>query len=96
MPPKRKVNTFLQHRILKVLRPEYKRRQIAAKIVELHGLQQGKNEKVIMFAARSCKHIADLGIAKRRKPARACLQFLKIGALAYTQAWLDSSDQLLQ
>ena len=77
-------------RIFKVLRREFKRRQLPA--VELHGLQQGKDEKVIMFAARVRKHIADLGIAKRRKADRACLHFFKIGALANIQARLNSTD----
>ena len=45
-----------------------------------------------MFAARVRKHIVDLGIAKRSKADRACLNFFKIGAFANTQARLNSRD----
>ena len=62
------------NRIFRVLRREFKTRQLPA--VELHGLQQDNDEKVIMFAARVRKHIAELGITRLSK-ADVCI-FLKL------------------
>ena len=60
-------------------------------MVPKHGLQQGKDEKIII-ASRVRKHIADLGKAKRSKADRACLHFFQPGALANIQARLNSRD----